>query len=106
MDKWDRFTRKSKPIMMSRTRSTRRAEELYMLEQLRHGLVSSLQEAEPNNKTKMKPIFGVAQSLSSLISELLLSTHENLKENLTVTPRLVAEVRTSVLRAMSCSLGS
>ncbi|XP_028059247.1 chaperone protein ClpB1-like isoform X2 [Camellia sinensis] len=92
MDKWDRFTRKSKPIMMSRTRSTRRAEELYMLEQLRHGLVSSLQEAEPNNKTKMKPIFGVAQSLSSLISELLLSTHENLKENLTVTPRLVAEV--------------
>ncbi|KAF5944309.1 hypothetical protein HYC85_018386 [Camellia sinensis] len=92
MDKWDRFTRKSKPIMMSRTRSTRRAEELYMLEQLRRGLVSSLQEAEPNNKTKMKPIFGVAQSLSSLISELLLSTHENLKENLTVTPRLVAEV--------------
>ncbi|CAL5411681.1 unnamed protein product [Camellia sinensis] len=65
MDKWDRFMRKSKPIMMSRTRSTRRAEELYMLEQLRHGLVSSIQEAEPNNNTEMKPIFGVAQSLSS-----------------------------------------
>ncbi|CAL5409240.1 unnamed protein product [Camellia sinensis] len=93
MDKWDRFMRKSKPIMMSRTRSTRRAEELYMLEQLRHGLVSSIQEAEPNNKTEMKPIFGVAQSLSSLIYELLLVTHENLKENLTVTPRLVAGSR-------------
>lgn len=39
----------------------------------------------------MNPIFGMAQHFSSLLTELLLA-HENHKQNLAVTPRLIAEV--------------
>lgn len=86
MDKWDKFMKKSKPIVMGRNRCNRRGEELQMLEQLRQGLVSFMQEAEVDKKTEMKPIFGMAQCFSSLL------VHENHKQNLAVTPRLVAEV--------------
>lgn len=51
MDKWDRFMRKSKPIVKWRNRCNRRGEELQMLEQLRQGLVSFMQEAEAEKKT-------------------------------------------------------
>ncbi|XP_058207594.1 chaperone protein ClpB1-like isoform X2 [Rhododendron vialii] len=86
MDKWDKFMKKSKPIVMGRNMCNRRGEELQMLEQLRQGLVSFMQEAEVDKKTELKPIFGMAQCFSSHL------VHENHKQNLAVTPRLVAEV--------------
>ncbi|KAI8540748.1 hypothetical protein RHMOL_Rhmol08G0009500 [Rhododendron molle] len=82
MDKWDRFMR---------TRCFWRGEELQMLQQVRQGLVSFMQEAEEDKKTEMKPTFGMAQCFSSLLTELLLSTLENHQQNLAVTPRLVSE---------------
>ncbi|KAI8563113.1 hypothetical protein RHMOL_Rhmol03G0087900 [Rhododendron molle] len=91
MDKWDRFMRKSKPIVKWRNRCNGRGEELQMLEQLRQGLVSFMQEAEVDKKAEMNPIFRMDQRFSSLLTELLLA-HENHKQNLAVTPRLIVEV--------------
>lgn len=92
MDKWDRFMRKSKPIVTWRTRCETRGEELHMLEKVREGLVSFIRKVEADKKSEMKPTFGMAQGFSSLITELLLATEKNHKQNIAVTPRIVAEV--------------
>ncbi|KAF7149032.1 hypothetical protein RHSIM_Rhsim03G0004100 [Rhododendron simsii] len=73
MDKWNRFMRKSKPIVMERNRCNKRGDqELQMLEQVRQGLVSFMQEAEADKKTAMKSTFGMKSGPGPLGSFLFL----------------------------------
>ncbi|XP_059639847.1 chaperone protein ClpB1-like [Cornus florida] len=91
MDKWDRFVRKWKPTVSSKER----AEEIYMLKEAHKMLVSCLQEVEggANGMDDPTPLFRVAQQhLGTLVTELMLMIDENFKQNLTLTPSLIAEV--------------
>ncbi|XP_059639635.1 chaperone protein ClpB1-like [Cornus florida] len=93
MNKWDRFVRKWEPAVLSRKRSTEEsAEDIYMLEEARQMLVSCLQDVEDTNGMHSAPLFAVAHHLGTLVTELMLTIHENFKQNLVVTPNLIAEV--------------
>ncbi|KAK3003132.1 hypothetical protein RJ639_019130 [Escallonia herrerae] len=72
IDKWHRFLMKWKPVLRLRKRSERRAEEIYMLEQARHGLVSYLQELYAANGMNLNPV-EMLSNLGALITELAAS---------------------------------
>ncbi|KAK3034170.1 hypothetical protein RJ639_034310 [Escallonia herrerae] len=90
IEQWYRFLLKWKRVLKSREKSERRAEEIYMLEQARHGLASYLQELDAANGMDLNPV-EMLNNLSALITELVLATHGTFKQNRTVTPHMIAK---------------
>ncbi|XP_059639710.1 uncharacterized protein LOC132282098 [Cornus florida] len=93
MNKWDGFMWKWKPTVLSQKSSKEeRAEETCMLEQPHQMLVSCLEEMEVANVMDSTLLFGVGQRLGTVVTKLMLTIDENFKQNLTVTPCLIAKV--------------
>ncbi|XP_059656310.1 chaperone protein ClpB1-like isoform X2 [Cornus florida] len=88
MDFWDGFVEKWKPLLMQQG-SAERAQEIFIMEQLRSGLVSYLQEVEAAKKRFQYS--SVVLDLSDDLSSLVNSTCKRIKENATVKPYTVAE---------------
>ncbi|KAF8407520.1 hypothetical protein HHK36_006654 [Tetracentron sinense] len=89
-DKLDSFRRKWKPALMLRQRLERRAEDIYRLEKVRKGLVSSLEKAEW--AMDITPLSEVVQEIGVVLRELEQNTHEYFKQSVTVGPDQIAEV--------------
>ncbi|KAK2967148.1 hypothetical protein RJ640_026539 [Escallonia rubra] len=90
IEQWYKYLMKWKRVLRSREKSERRAEEIYMLEQARHGLASYLQELDAANGMDLNPV-EMLNNLSALITELVLATHETFKQIRTVTPHMIAK---------------
>ncbi|XP_059656311.1 uncharacterized protein LOC132303176 [Cornus florida] len=95
-DFWDGFAEKWKPLLMQQG-SAERAREIFIMEQLRSGLVSYLQEVEPAKKSFQ--FSSVVLDLSDDLSSLFNSTCKCFKENATVKPFTVAEVASHMISA-------